>query len=352
MLSRNPSPEENSVITSPGAMRSLAVCGLGRIGWHHAECASSIAGFRLAAICDTDERLLEKAADNWKVPAFSSWEGMFSSVDADTVVVATPSHLHLGMALAALEAGYNVILEKPAAASAAEVGRIISVAEETGRTITVCQSLRYQADVMVMKDVVQSGALGRLDHIALRTNAGMTERTDWQIHSRFNGGQLSNLGVHLVDSLLFVCGASRPVKVFASMRQLIDRGDTEDVVNAVIEFEEGFLGEIEIYRGFLDQPIWHACGKTGTAAIVGSLPEALFTLTIDGVEAKTRQFKPEDFPSNISQFYRDLGARQERGQAPAITMSSVLRQMHVMDAIRESSRTGRAVSLNVGAGGF
>lgn len=325
--------------------KSVAVCGLGRIGWLHAECCQSF-GFQLAAICDEDPRILQEAQDRWGVPSFTDWRVMLKTVQADVVVIATPSHLHFEMTILALRAGFHVMVEKPAAANASEVRRMMAEAERAERMLTVCQTLRYQHDTQALKEFVETKFVGRLDHIALRRNTGLTRREDWQIWQRFNGGLLSNMGVHLVDAVLHVCGECRPKTVFASMRTMINKGDTEDAINIALDFEDGLFAEIEIYRGLLEKPIWELYGDQGTVMLRGPLPHGELRSVRIGEPETLEIIEFDQIPTNLENYYRDLQHHLALGQPPPISMESVLKLMQVVDAIRLSAAQRCSVDLS------
>lgn len=327
-------------------IKSIAVCGLGRIGWHHAECCEESESFHLVAACDENSQILSDAGAKWDIQTYSDWRAMLGKTKADTVAICTPSHLHFEMVMEALQHGFHVIVEKPVASSAAEVREMISAANAADRLLTVCQTLRYQPDSVVIKKYIESQYVGGLDHISLRRNTGMKERKDWQIWRKFNGGLLSNMGVHLIDSILHVCPEERPRMVFANLRKMLNQGDAEDVLNVAIEFESGLFSEIEIYRSFFHKPMWELAGDRGTVVIDGSLPKAELRAMQEGQrEPLTQMIDFAEGPTNLLSFYRDLECQLHAGGDAPITMESVLRLMIVIDAIRESSQQKTAVRV-------
>jgi len=99
---------------------------------------------------------------------FRTWEHIFDVPKfADAVIITTPDHLHYGPAMAALEMGYDVLLEKPIAQSWQECLDILRLAQDRGRVVAVCHVLRYAPFFRKIKEVVDSGALGRLVSIDL-----------------------------------------------------------------------------------------------------------------------------------------------------------------------------------------
>ena len=94
---------------------------------------------------------------------FEAWPAALDqSPPADAVIVATPDHLHHEPAMAALQKGYDLLLEKPIARSEAECLAILRQAQSTGRIVAVCHVLRYAPYFVLMRELIRSGVLGQV----------------------------------------------------------------------------------------------------------------------------------------------------------------------------------------------
>ena len=121
----------------------IGVAGLGRIGWKfHCARLGTHPDFMLAAVADTDPERLAEAESTYGCQGFASFEEMLAQAGLDAVVIATPTHLHESMSLAAFARGAHVLLEKPMALDYAQAERIVREAERTGRLLTVYQPHR------------------------------------------------------------------------------------------------------------------------------------------------------------------------------------------------------------------
>lgn len=94
---------------------------------------------------------------------FKTWEDVFTRPKfADAVLITTPDNLHYGPCMAALKAGYDVLLEKPIAPTEKECRDILALAKQTGRIVAVCHVLRYAPYFVKLRELIQSGAIGEL----------------------------------------------------------------------------------------------------------------------------------------------------------------------------------------------
>jgi predicted dehydrogenase len=109
-----------------------------------------------------NERYTQKhriAAEN----RFNTWEDVFKRPKfADAVLITTPDNLHYGPCMAALKAGYDILLEKPISPSEQECRDILNLAKKTGRVVAVCHVLRYAPYFVKLREMIHSGAIGEL----------------------------------------------------------------------------------------------------------------------------------------------------------------------------------------------
>ncbi len=107
--------------------------------------------------------------DRHGIPAharFDGWEAVLSQPKmADAIIVSTPDHLHFAPCMAALDAGYDVLLEKPIAPTEAECRELLARARASGRIVAVCHVLRYAPYFTHMRQLIRSGAIGQLVNV-------------------------------------------------------------------------------------------------------------------------------------------------------------------------------------------
>ena len=121
---------------------------------------------KIVAVADASLSRRKQAAEEYTIPdqyCFSDWSEIFKRPKfADAVIIATPDQLHTQPCLAALEAGYDVLLEKPIAPTEEECRQILQKAKETGKIVGVCHVLRYSPYFRELKQVIDAGLIGNI----------------------------------------------------------------------------------------------------------------------------------------------------------------------------------------------
>lgn len=281
----------------------------------------------------------------------------------DTVLVATPNHLHKDMAIAAMRAGKNVICEKPVALNAAEVEEMIAVSKECGRVFTVHQNRRRDRDFLSVKQVLENGTIGKPFLIESRVDGSNGIPGDWRRTKEAGGGMLLDWGAHLVDQMLLL-DDSPVTEIYAQLLRV--RYEVEDNIRVQFKFESGLCAQIEVCTDcFQPLPRWHVLGENGTLNITnfknegsivrGTVKEIDWSLeSVNNYAGSTRTMRPR--PNNTietlenpqketdwSAFYLDFKEVLE-GKAQLLVMpEESLRVTKVMDAIFESDRKGQSV---------
>lgn len=149
----------------------LAVVGVGRMGQLYARIAAELPQTDLVAVCGQRHEPVDTLARQFDVPAYAggAYQRMLAErPEIDAVVVATPEWLHLDPALAAIEAGKHLLLEKPIATSVPDAQRIVDAAEAAGITLMVCHQLRFDPRYALAKEALDRGDVGELCHVYAR----------------------------------------------------------------------------------------------------------------------------------------------------------------------------------------
>jgi predicted dehydrogenase len=170
------------------------------------------------------------------------------------------------MAIQAMKAGKDVLVEKPMALNVAGADKLINASKKLGRRLFVRQNRRFDAPFVQAMEIIKSGKIGKLFSVQLR-QGGYQRRSDWQTIRKYGGGQLLNWGPHLVDwAHQFIGG--KTVDLWSDLKRIAAAGDAEDHVKLLVRGENGVVVDIEISgANAIPQNPWRLNGSTGTLVI-------------------------------------------------------------------------------------
>ena len=240
--------------------------------------------YKIAAVCDQLPERQELAKKEYGCNAYSTWEEMVEAEkDLDLIVNASPSHLHFPISLELLNRGFNVLCEKPLARTPEEVDQLIEASEKSGKVLAVFQQSRYQPAFTKMREVIESGVLGRIVQIDFSLN-GFARRWDWQTLKSNNGGSLMNTGPHPLDQALQLFGTDIMPEVLCILDRANTFGDAEDYVKLIMRGQGRPTIDLEISScSAYPNQMFNVQGTNG--GLVGNTNEL-----------KWRYFKPEEAP--------------------------------------------------------
>ena len=188
----------------------FAVVGCGHIGKRHAEMITREAGARLVALCDIlpPETL---GIDAYPVPFFDDFEAMIDRRPAlDVVNICTPNGLHASMAIRAIEAGYHAVIEKPMALTVAEAEQVVFASLKHRRQVFCVMQNRYSPPSVWLKELVESGQLGRIYQVQLNCywnrDARYYKPDGWHGTATLDGGTLFTQFSHFIDMMYWLFG--------------------------------------------------------------------------------------------------------------------------------------------------
>jgi predicted dehydrogenase len=185
----------------------------------HARAVNDHPHAELVAAANWRPESLARLAERHRIPAATTdWRSLAAADGVDAAVIATPNALHAPQAIAFLEAGKHVLVEKPIATSSAEAERMIAASAGGGAALMVAHCWRFHPDVVDLRARVAGGVLG--DVVKTR---GYGVHTGWGPSGWFTqpelagGGALIDMGVHAVDTARYLLGNPAPVRVCAAI---------------------------------------------------------------------------------------------------------------------------------------
>ncbi|MFL6145128.1 MAG: Gfo/Idh/MocA family protein [Labedaea sp.] len=335
----------------------VGIAGLGRSGWDlHAKTLASLPHlYTVAGVTDPIAARCAEAADRFGCRTSASIGDLAAADDVELVVVATPSQLHTVAAIEVLERRKHVVVEKPFATSLSDVDAILGAADRAGLIATASQNLRYTADFLKVREVVDSGRLGHLVEVKVHWHA-FRRRWDWQTMRCYGGGTVNNDASHAVDQALVLLGDCEP-QVWAHLAHTpLCLGDAEDHAKIVLSGPGLPLVDLEFSNACAyPQDRWLVLGTLG--ALTGG-PAGLRWRYVDPASMRRRRARSEPSPDrgydgeelrwteescdlagetytqSHVRMYRDLYATVREGRPLAITPNSIRRQVAVLEQCR------------------
>lgn len=335
----------------------IGVIGLGRIGWgYHCKNAVNNKHFNLLAVADPVEDRLEEAQQTFNCQIFTDYKKLLATPGLEVVVIASPTHLHRAMALEAIKKGIHLIMEKPLAGNLKDTKEIIQKAKRKNLFLTTYQPHRLEAYFQHFCKVINSNIIGEVYHIKFGRYR-FVRRNDWQSLKKYNGGQLSNTGAHVLDQVICLLGPD--IKdCFCQTRLVASLGDAEDVIKILTTNKLGVLAEVDINMATLnDDYLLEAIGTEGTVKMNDTNTIEILKLNKRSLKAKKlitsmaseeRRYPKDQYkttqkqiqvkPSYKIDFYNDIYQGLRKGKEPFIKPEQTLAVMALMDRCKTYSK--------------
>ena len=345
--------------------KGVAIVGFGGMGgWHKNKLLKSDVA-ELCGIWDIKEDRRQAARDE-NIHVYSSFEDVLADEKVDIVTVAVPNELHMPLSIAALEAGKNVISEKPVCLSSDELAKIIAASERTGKLFTTHQNRRWDADFLMMKQVYESGDLGEVFTMESRVQGSHGIPGDWRGKKEHGGGMMLDWGVHLIDQILQITKERKIERIYCVFDHITNY-EVDDGFKLDIYFEEGLVARVEVGTShFISLPRHYMNGTNGTAIVrdwgrdcevvccknwedkdvIPVVTAAGLTKTMAPRNKETiTEYSIPSPKSDVHDFYRNYCLAVDGKAEQIVTHKELMRVMKVMEAAFESDAAGKPVEF-------
>lgn len=350
----------------------IAIIGHGFMGHEHETMLCDFPGIKLVGISDIDPAQLEDVKEGIK--RYSSNEELFADPEVDVVLIVANNNQHKKLVIQAAEAGKDIICEKPIALSLEELDEMEAAVKKAGVKFTVHQQRRYDLDYNTAKAVYESGKLGKIYSMKSTLYGFNGNMHDWHIIPEEGGGMLYDWGVHLLDQFCFMYKGAKLKSVYADIRNVINE-NVDDYFQVMMKFDNGITATLELGTYMLSDKThekwferhWFIAGNEGTAYVDGFFPEGKIchtTQLLTNVGGKrtmtaagpTRSFGPapegrivtEELPkveTSHRDFFENYIKAYHGEEEFLVKIDEVRRVLKLMDAIRESGRTGKSIDF-------
>jgi len=336
----------------------VGIIGFGFMGRMHFRCWRALAGAAVTAVCDADPHALDEAGksrgniagaegdvDLAGVRIYRDFDELLRQEQLDAVSIAVPTHLHPQATIAALEAGWHVLCEKPMALNLAEGTRMIDAARRTGKILQIGHCIRFWPEYAKAKQIVDSGAYGRVIAATFQRLSATAARKQhtWYANAELSGGMALDLHIHDTDFVQYLLGMPRSVCSHGAsagpggLAHIATRYGYDD--DKLVLAEGGWA----MMPPFGFQMRFHIALETATLDFDFQRDPKLRLSTAAG-ESLAPPCEPGDgYGRQIEHF-----ARRVRGESvpQVVTPDDAWRSLRIIEAERESARLGRAVAID------
>jgi myo-inositol 2-dehydrogenase/D-chiro-inositol 1-dehydrogenase len=329
---------------STGPVMRAGIIGAGWIGRRHAETMAGREDIEVSAVCDIDTPRAAAVAALSGAQVFSDWREMLDSASLDALWICTPPRAHAPPAVAALDRGLPLYLEKPVARSLTDADMIVTAAASSK---TVC-AVGYQWRAVEVLGELRSALAGRTVGYLVGQSAGGTQSRPWFLDQAEGGGNLLERGSHHIDLARAVAGEVAAVQAAASTVRLAPRpagtGDIDDAVTILLHFASGGLGTIVV--------AWTSDGLPGRYWVELTAADAALRLDLDpdfrlsgtsGGAPVTGASRGIPFERSVDRFITAVKARDP--QLVFSTPADAARTLAVAVAAEEALLNGRTVPV-------
>lgn len=339
-----------------------ALIGCGRISPNHFAAAKAN-NLEIVGICDIvpenslDKKLKFELSDDTHM--YTDYKEMLEKEKPELVAVTTESGKHAAIALDCIEAGCNLIIEKPIALSLADADAIISAAEAKGVKVCACHQNRFNKSIQKIRDAVDKKRFGRMfygtAHIRWCRDHEYYDRASWRGTWEQDGGALMNQCIHNIDLLRWMMGDEVEEVVGMTDRLHHDYIQAEDLGVALIKFKNGSYGIVEgttnVYPKNLEETLY-LFGEKGTVKAGGASVNKIevwdFSDMLDDPDEIKAQFAenpPNVYGYGHTPLYADVIDAIKNDRAPYVDAKAGKRALEMVLAIYKSAATGEIVKF-------
>jgi predicted dehydrogenase len=342
---------------------NFGIIGAGMIGGFHAKAITAMSDSTLIGVAG---RVLERTqafAEQYNTTAYDSVAAMLADPQIDIVTIGTPSGAHFDPAMAAIEAGKHVIIEKPLEVTTERIDQMVAAAKTKGVTLAAVLNRRFHPGMDAFKKAADTGRFGKLTsasaYIKWYRDQAYYDSAGWRgTWALDGGGALMNQSIHTIDALLYLAGPVKSVQANTACLAHTDI-EVEDIAVAIVEFKNGARGIIEG-----STCTWSKDGHPARVQLAGTegsvfLADEAFEIwdfmhETDGDEAIRSQFMQgadaglgANDPTAINFYqhqrnFEEVVSAIQAGREPSTGASEARKSVELIQAIYQSAQNGGA----------
>ena len=340
-----------------------ALIGCGRIAVNHIKAALNN-GLEICAVCDIKPEAMETLLSKYglekeeAIRRYTSYRDLLAAEKPTLVSIATESGIHAEIALACIDAGVNIIIEKPMAMSMADAEEIIRRSEQAGVKVSACHQNRFNVAVRQTRKALEEGRFGQISHgsvhVRWNRNRDYYDQAPWRGTWAQDGGCLMNQCIHGIDLLRWMMGDEVEEVYGVTKRQFHDYLQCEDIGMAVVKFKNGAVGTIEgttnVYPKNLEETLY-LFGETGTVKLGGTSTNNIDVWDFSDADSSDDANRGlQEATSNVygnghTSLFADMMEAIEQNRKPYVDAVAGRNALEMILAIYLSAARGKPVKL-------
>ncbi len=356
-----------------GQSLQVAILGYGLAGSvFHAPLIAATPGMQVTAIVTSNPERQQSARERYpNVTIYASAEQLWQeAVHYDLVVIATSNKTHISLGQAAMRAGLPVVIDKPMAATVTDAEQLIAVSKETGKLLTVFQNRRWDNDFLTVQKLLAADLLGPITRFESRFERYRPQPRPgiWRESAdpADAGGQLYDLGSHLIDQALFLFG--QPESVYAEVERRRPKAQVDDDAFVALQFGDGIKAHL-----WMSQVARIAGARIRVSGLRGTYEKWGLDPQEEMLKAGKRPGEPgwavepreqwgrlstnigtgdihidgpiETIPGAYEQYYAQLRQALIQGGRPPVEPEQVVQVIRIIEAAQQSARDKIVVKL-------
>lgn len=346
----------------------VGLCAYGMSGKvFHAPFLKEHPGFYMAAVVERSKE--ESKAKYPESTIYKSVEEMLQQADLDLVVVNTPVQTHFEYVKMALEAGKNVIVEKPFTVNTSEAEALVTLAKEKNLFLSVYQNRRFDRDYLQVQKILEDGKPGTLKEVEIRFDRFRTEPSakEHKENPKLNGsGALHDLGSHLIDQATQLFGF--PEKMFADVFSMKGSAFANDYFEILLYYKNDLRVRLKssvfskeahyayILHGSKGSFLQERTDDQENELVSGAIPilnkDWAKPLTqTDGIlnylkdNSESERILTSSEPGNYMNYYQEIYEHIVFGNPLPSPAEEIIQNMKIIEAALESSKEGKVIDL-------
>ncbi|MEZ5393659.1 MAG: Gfo/Idh/MocA family oxidoreductase [Bryobacterales bacterium] len=328
----------------------LGVIGLGNRAQRHLGALKELSGVEIAALCDLmpDRMAAAKNGPAANAQTYIDYRELVRDKNVQAVVIVAPNYLHAEMAIAALKAGKDVLMEKPIGLNWAEAKRVAEAAKQSGRILAVGMQRHYANDYAAIREFVNGGGIGKLNLATLSEYRGdwnpKTTKVDgeaWRYQRKYAGSSLLEFSVHsygflyeMIEAPLVECSATGGAVHWPERT-------TEDIIAVIGKYANG-VRVSHSYCGYAPGVPWRLTlvGSQGTL----DYDRKTATVRVEDKKPFALDLKSDNTDSNEEEMYRGFFEAVRTRRPPPLNPDFALEATKLAYAAWMSIDQGRIIT--------